>query len=1074
MITAFVENTRLQVLVIAVLVVAGLAALASLPRTEDPRVQNRVAVILTPFPGATAERVEALVSEPIENRLRELPEAKTIESRSQPGLSIVRIELKDSITATEPVWSQARDKLADVQSDLPADALPSRFDDERGYAFTRLIALRWVWPEGSTKHAVDNTELAMLKRYAEELQARLRSVSGTDLVDIYGAPQEEIRVTLDARQAGALQLSPAEIAAAVGAADAKVAAGTLRNAHNRLLVEVAGELDSLESIRRVALRVTDDGATIRVGDVARVSREAKTPATELSLVHGEPALVVAARMLPSMRIDRWSTWIDATIADFSTALPGNIVLETLFDQQDYTTARLGGLSLNIVLGFSLILLILLITLGWRAALIVAAALPLTVLFTLACMRYWGLPIHQMSVTGLVVALGIMVDNAIVMTDAIQRKRQAGVERLTAVLEAVRHLWLPLAGSTLTTILAFAPIVLMPGPAGEFVGGIALSVMFALAGSYLISHTLIAGLAGKFLRPGPGPGETTRWYRGWYRDGIRLASLAGVFRASLQLALRHPLLTVLSISLLPLAGFIAASQLTEQFFPPSDRDMFAIELRLAPQTSLAGTRTEVERVAAILNEYDGLTNVHWFIGSSAPPFYYNMLQNQDDVPYYAQAMVTARNFRTANRLIPELQRRLDDALPQAQILVRKLEQGPPFNAPLEIRLYGPDLDVLQTLGNEMRRILFATEQVVHSRATLTAGTPKIWLQTRLEQAQLSGLSLTAVAGQLQGSLDGTVQGSILEGTEELPVRIQIGSSQRAQLSDLASLPLATAQSDGQAQYPGIPLSTLGTLDIQPSWGLIPRRDGQRVNVIEGYIRTGVLPQTVLNRFKARLAAANITLPAGYRLEYGGESSGRNDAVGNLLSSVGIIVTLLVVVVVLSFNSFRLSGIIFLVAAQSAGLGLLSVYTFAYPFGFTVIVGLLGLSGLAINAAIVILAELKADPAAAAGQTDAIVTGVMSTTRHISSTTITTVGGFLPLILAGGGFWPPFAVAIAGGTVLTTLLSFYFVPALFRLFARRRAFESAQSLPAPEKPVTASVAVLPFQNSAKPISAQAAGQ
>ncbi|MCB1807644.1 MAG: efflux RND transporter permease subunit, partial [Candidatus Competibacteraceae bacterium] len=168
------------------------------------------------------------------------------------------------------------------------------------------------------------------------------------------------------------------------------------------------------------------------------------------------------------------------------------------------------------------------------------------------------------------------------------------------------------------------------------------------------------------------------------DGIRLASLAGVFRASLQLALRHPLLTVLSISLLPLAGFIAASQLTEQFFPPSDRDMFAIELRLAPQTSLAGTRTEVERVAAILNEYDGLTNVHWFIGSSAPPFYYNMLQNQDDVPYYAQAMVTARNFRTANRLIPELQRRLDDALPQAQILVRKLEQGPPFNAPLEIR------------------------------------------------------------------------------------------------------------------------------------------------------------------------------------------------------------------------------------------------------------------------------------------------------------------------------------------------------------------------------------------------------
>jgi multidrug efflux pump subunit AcrB len=467
-------------------------------------------------------------------------------------------------------------------------------------------------------------------------------------------------------------------------------------------------------------------------------------------------------------------------------------------------------------------------------------------------------------------------------------------------------------------------------------------------------------------------------------------------------------------------------------------MFHIELHLPPQTSLQGTRSRVDAVSAILKQYAGIERVHWFIGDNAPPFYYNMRQNRDGVPYFAQAMVTARDFKTANRLIPELQTRLDDTLPEAQILVRKLEQGPPFNAPLEVRLYGPNLDTLSARGDELRRIRFATEDVVPTRATLASGTPKVRLQTRDEIPRLAGLSLTDVAGQLQSALDGAVDGSVLEGTEELPVRIRVGNGARQQISDLTSLYLASPAAATGGQHPGVPLAALGEVEIQPARGVIPRRNGERVNVIEAYIRAGILPQTVLQRFQDNLQAAGFALPAGYRIEFGGESAGRNDAIGNLLANIGVIVTLLVVVVVLSFNSFRLSGIIFAVAAQSAGLGFLSIYLFGYPFGFTVIVGLLGLMGLAINAAIVILAELKADERAAAGDSDAILAGVMNSSRHIASTTITTVGGFMPLMLEGGGFWPPFAVAIAGGTVLTTLLSFYFVPALFRLLAQRRTF------------------------------------
>ncbi|MGS0728710.1 efflux RND transporter permease subunit, partial [Shewanella sp. 0m-11] len=262
------------------------------------------------------------------------------------------------------------------------------------------------------------------------------------------------------------------------------------------------------------------------------------------------------------------------------------------------------------------------------------------------------------------------------------------------------------------------------------------------------------------------------------------------------------------------------------------------------------------------------------------------------------------------------------------------------------------------------------------------------------------------------------GSILEQTESLPVRVRLGDSTREQQTKLSAITLVSGQGTG------IPLSAISSSQIEVSRGAIPRRDGQRVNVIEAYITAGVLPQTVVDNVNAKLDA--IELPSGYRLELGGESAKRNEAVGNLMSNLVLVITLLLATVVLSFNSFRLTGIILFSAIQSAGLGLLAVYTFGYPFGFTVIIGLLGLMGLAINAAIVILAELEEVPATRNGDTHLIVELVSSCGRHIGSTTITTIGGFLPLIIAGGGFWPPFAIAIAGGTLLTTLLSLVWVP------------------------------------------------
>ena len=687
----YLRNGRVLALSIALLLVAGMAGIVSLPRTEDPQVTNRLALVITPFLGATPERVEALVSEPIEEELRRLPEVEHTISTSRAGLSVVRIELKDSVTQTAQVWSKARDYLDDVAGELPAGVGKPEFHDDRGYAFTMIIGLTWQGP--------GELDLGVLGRYSDELNTRLRGLAGTELVRAYGQPSEEILVEVDAPQLSALGMTPQQVASAVGRSDAKVAAGLITNASNQFQVEVAGELDSLERIAQIPVRVDPAGETVRVSDVARIRRGIVDPPSDIAIVDGQHSVVLGVRMISAMRVDHWTAAVNETLDSFRAASSSNIAVEVLFDQSRYTATRLGSLVMNVLVGFSLIVSVLMVTLGLRAAVVVALALPLTAAFTLAVMKFYGLPIHQMSVTGLVVALGIMVDNAIVMVELIQRRYREGQRAMVAMLGAIRHLWLPLLGSTLTTILAFAPIALMPGPAGEFVSGIALSVIFSLVGSYIISHTVIAGLAGRVLRACPRGQQG-----GFIWNGIQTPGLSDGFRRLLRGFLKRPVISLALVLVLPVAGFMSVGAMTEQFFPPADRDMFSIEVRLPPQSSIRRTEALVTEIRGILAEEPAIERQSWFIGKGVPSFYYNIMGNRDGEPQFATAMVDMTNFRAVAEAIPRLQKSLTRRFTQAQIVVRRLEQGPPFQAPVELRIYGPNTQQLTRFGEQARRIL----------------------------------------------------------------------------------------------------------------------------------------------------------------------------------------------------------------------------------------------------------------------------------------------------------------------------------------------------------------------------------
>jgi multidrug efflux pump subunit AcrB len=1028
--TLFLRRPRLLVLTLALVAVAGLSALSLLPRAEDPTLSDRVARVITRFPGATPERVESLVTDKLEEELLEVPEVHLLRSESRPGISVVVVEMADEVATRDlaDVWVRVRAAIDDAEPLLPRGASQPVFEEARIEAFTLIAGLTWEDPDRPAN-------LGLLRRQAEELRDVFRAVEGTGDVELRGAPPEEVRALVDPVRLTALGLSTGDVARAVRQGDAKVAAGRLSGGAAEVLLEVTGELDSLERIRNVPVREGADGRVVRLGDIARVERGVQDPAPEAAILDGKPGVAVAARMTRGQRVDLWSAKARGALEAYQRGLPASIRLEVIYDQSRYTEERLEGLGINLAAGAALVVLVLLGFFGWRAALLVGSALPLATLMVLTGMRALEIPVHQMSVTGLIIALGLLIDNAIVIVDEVQQRlRRPGATPAGAVSGSVRHLAVPLLGSTLTTALAFMPIVLLPGPAGEFVGAIAISVILALVSSLFLALTVIPALAGRLRIAGGeegGAGEAST--APWRTAGFRSQALTERYRAFLDGMLRRPVLAVALAAVVPLLGYLGGTQLKEQFFPPADRDQFQIDMRLGPQASLLQTRAAADRAREVLEAHPEVTAVHWFVGRNGPKFYYNQMPGEDGSSHYGQALVQLRSPEGATALIRRVQRDLDAALPSAQVLVRQLEQGPPFDAPVELHLTGPDLDRLRLLGDEVRRVLAGVPQVTHTRTTLDERLPKLVLQADEERMRRAGLDPTEVAGQLQRNLDGAVGGTLLEGSDELPVRVQAAGS-RSQLRRIESLGLKAPADPASGLRASVPLTAVGAVTLEPQLASVTRRNGQRSNTVQGFLQAGVLPADAVAAFQEALDASGFELPPGYSAQLGGESMERDRAVGNLLASVGLLLVLMAGTLVLAFDSFRQAALIALVGGLSGGLSMGALWVFGHPFGFMAIVGTMGLIGIAINDAIVVLAGLREDPAAAAGDPDAVREVVLRSTRHVLATTVTTVAGFAPLLVAGGSFWRPLATAIAGGVAGATLLALVFVPAGFLILIR----------------------------------------
>ena len=1040
MITRYLfRHPQMVWLTVVALLVAGVSCLYVMPRLEDPVLKQRVGVITLTFVGADASEMETSVVIPVEEWLQEFSDIEKVRSNTRANVTNIVVELADRVSEPESVWSAIERKLQANSAQLPEGCTAPEFSVFPMKAFAAILA---VIPNADETQADTSADsLRSEYRVALALKRRLLGITGTESVEIFGAVEEQLAIEVVPETLAATGLSTGMIAQQIKASKS-APGGNLQKDGLRMSVEAQKEPNAITRLQKLPITVPGTTKTSRLGDLANLSLSPVQPSSDLAIVNGRDAVVIGVMVDNQKRVDLWTDQCQSEIDKLVSQSSGDFIVEPLFLQSEQIRQRMDGLLRNLAIGTVAVVLIVFLFMGWRCMLVVAVSLPLSACVVVFGLRFLGIPIHQMSVTGLIVSLGLLIDNAIVMVEEVRSRIYRGKRPVEAITESTRHLGLPLLGSTLTTILTFLPIATMPGPSGEFVGSLAVSVILAISASLILAFTIVPPMVTLL-----GVDSSRDSFMNY---GMRSGWLGRYYQKSLELTFRAPVVGLLLGVALPAFGFWVSGRLQKQFFPATDRAQVQIELDLPTAANLKSVRRSVDKVSEIVKADAAIENQHWFLGRSAPTFYYNVVPRRRKTPNYAQAFIDLESNQDIDGLVNRLQDKIDSKVLDARVIVRKLEQGPPFDAPVELRILGEDLRLLEELGNQVRGLLASHPQVTHTRADLGDKDPRLKLEIDSNLATQNGVSDNELSRFLFSSLEGAEAGDFVHQGLSVPARVLVDWSERSVINSLMAMPVTFSKPDREASAPNSPnaasaakptpvsLGVVADFRLDANVGTIIRHNGQRVNEVKAYLRAGVLSADALAKLKEDLRASDITFPVGYRLEIGGESEKRSEAIATLVANIAVIVSLMVVTLVAVLGSVRLAMVIAAVAGLVMGLAPLALYCFGYPFGFMAIVGTMGLIGVAINDSIVVLAAIRekamdtAMPLAGAKSVPAELADVVAgSTRHILATTFTTMIGFLPLVLGGGKFWPPLAIVMAAGVGGATLLALYFTPSLYLL-------------------------------------------
>lgn len=998
------ERRRLILAAVVVLSLIGAAAWYGMDRQEDPFFPYRFAQVNVEWPGADAAEVERLVLNPVEEELAQVEEVDEIIGVARLGLANVRVRLRSNIYDTDAAWERVRVALDVAERKFPPGVSGPALRDRSMDTHSVVLTL------------TGDDDLLVLLDAARALRRDLFRMRDLARVEILGDPGEQLLVKFDPARAQALGVTPESLAQQLDAANRTLAGGTLDRDGRSLVLDPVTEFSDLDELRATTIR-TATGVLLPLDRIAEVELVPAEPATERMWHDGRPAvglgLVIPDNELNTVDFGReLRALVDELRPGYAP-----LEIEEMFFQPQWVDKRLAELGGSLLTGVVIVALVLLLFMGARLGLLVASLLPLVIFSALAIFAIGGGVLHQIAIAGMVVALGMLVDNAIVMVENLQWHLDRGAGKAEACGKAVRELAGPLAAATGTTLAAFTPLLLAQGDTADFTRAIPAMVMLTLTVSYFYAVLVTPLLGAVVLRP-----ETNRSPGGVQARIERLGgwlSALGTRRAGVILA---------TAAVMIVASLALTRWLPQDFFPSTDRNQLLVDLSFPEGTRTRHTALMANSLAARLRERPEVRAVHVYAGFSGPRFFYNLAETTGS-PHLARLVVITDSDRELGPLIPITRNRARLEFPQAQVVVHRLGQGPAVDAPVELRLFARDTGELQRAAEKITGALRALPNAEDVRHTLGTGIPTLEFAIDDGIAARFGVTREQVGQLLADATLGRDFSTWRPGREPVPMRIRSPEGERFPAHALEGLTLQTPAGN-------VPLAQFVKTRVAFQPAVIEHRDLQRLTRVLAETAEGATYNQVLDQLRPRLA--ELELPAGVRIEVGGAAAEAGDANTAVFTALPIGILLLLVFLLWQFNSFRLVAIV-LVTVPLAAIGVVPGLILAgQAFSFTALLGVVALVGIVVNNAIVLIDVAEQNRRGGEDVDRAIADAVVRRTRPILMTTATTIVGLAPLTLTQSTLWPPMAWAIISGLITSTALTLLVIPVLYRLMMRVRVF------------------------------------
>jgi multidrug efflux pump subunit AcrB len=984
----------------------GVLAIFSLSRREDPDLQGRFVQIIALYPGATAQQVEELVTDKFERTLLELDDIKTVQSMSRPGIAVLRAEVADRARDLKKFRDELRDRIGDLRPSLPSGMLSVDVNDR--FADTAALIIG-VTEDGATDR--------QREELAKKVRNRLRTLPDVAQVDLVGEQQERIYVTLSAQRMAQLSITPAQVAQAIAqrnvlpATGGSVALGSVRFA-----IEPTGNLNSTGELESLVV-TTADGAPVYLRDIAAVTRGYADPSSYLFRVNGQPAVGVSVTMRKGFNITALGAEVKREFAALRTEMPEGARISLINDLPQSVVGRMAEFYENLIAGVVLIVVVLYLFMGMRSALIVAVMLPITIVGTFALMYVFGRDIQQISITALIVALGLVVDNSIVVVDNIERKLSQGMEPERAAIEGTDELRVPLLTSNLTTVASFAPILLLSGGVGEFIRDLGVVTSLATLISLLFNYTIAPLVAMRYLKGEreERPNRLRRlflWGVDRLRDAISWLAARGIRQARLTVGLAFAGLIV-AIAVIPRLG--------TQFFPSAVRSQFTIDVFLPEGRDILATLHTAEKVEKIVRAQRGVVSDATYVGQGGPRFYYNV-SPEPPTPNYAQIVVNTEDAEQTRPLIRAIQAAADAQVTEARVTVRSLEQGPAVGAPIAIRISGDAIADLRQTGEKVKAIVNDTPGASSVYQDYDEVPLTLKVNINEEQAKLAGLSAADIAQATQMGFSGLTASFLREGDKEIPIQLRFDPSERSDPQSLADMYLPS--STGTV----VPLRQVASLSLSPQEGRIVRRNHVRTLTVLAFTDGTRLASRILAEAQKRIAA--LPLPPGVRIAYGGEQEEVGRSFTELLLILGVTVAANLIIVLWEFNSFRAALTVLIAVPFSITGAILGLFLMRLPFGFVAFLGITALGGVVTNHAIVLFEYALAEQREGVAMDQALLDAGRRRLRPILLTVLLSIFGVLPEGVHGGTLWPPLAWSLIFGLLMSLVLTLVIVPSFYK--------------------------------------------